>query len=317
MSFENDFRFLETNVIRADAIDWDEWLRPEDKARIIPAENFAEDCKRDLCLGTARNQGVTLPWPKLRDKVLIVPGKLALWTGWSHHGKSRMLKQFCNHAVTEKEKILICSMEEAPKDIWIDLCTMYTGTQDPSPSQIDKFVNHIRGHVWIYDQEGTVDPNRMVALCRYSSSMLNITQIIVDSLMMIDGRKDDYDKQVTFVRNLKSVAKDSEKSTIHLVAHMRKRDSKTSSGPAKPGTDHDIAGGHELYSLADYVFSVFRDKTLNSVYPCLFEVMKQRGRTDWIGVAGLGYCKVSRNFIETTDPVKLEPEYKGTYHDEF
>ena len=112
--------------------------------------------------------------------------------------------------------------------------------------------------------------------------------------------RDDYDAHRKFMAQLKSAAKDSGQ-TIHLVAHLRKRDGKT--GDDQPGHVHDIAGGHELASMADYVFNIWRDKRKSEDRgdnpACKFTVEKQRGRRphNWIGRLNLNVHE-SGQFVE-------------------
>ena len=291
-------------TLNGEAIDWKKWLKPSDVARIIPAESLAEQVKAQMLLGREREEGLKLPWDKLDGKVLIKAGKVAIWTGWSHHGKSQMLKQLMLHAIGQGEKVLIASMEEEVKEVWQDLAIIFAGNDNPTVRIIDEFVSFITGNLWLYDQQGVVDANRMQAVLRYVGSELKTTQAVIDSLMMLGVDRDDYDAQSRFVGELKSIAKDT-RQTIHLVAHMRKRDGKT--GDEQPGHVHDIAGGHEIASKADYVFNVWRDKTRkdDKAPECVLSVEKQRGRINWLGRIGLNYHKQSTQFIEGKQPMRF------------
>lgn len=300
-------------------IDWRQWMQPSDISRIVPAESLADACKKTMLLGREAEPGLTLPWTRTHGKVLIRPGKLAIWTGFSHHGKSALLKQLMLHAIYCGEKVLIASMEEEIKEIWQDLALLYAGGDDPSPRVIDAFVEFVRGKLWLYDQQGVVEADRMVGVLRYAASELKTTHAVVDSLMMLAVSRDDYDAQSKFVGQLKSAAKDTGQ-TIHLVAHMRKRDGKT--GDETPGSAHDIAGGHEIASKADYVFNVWRNKkeSQNTGDPtCLLGVEKQRGRINWLGKIQLHFHAASRQFVESPhypinfyDPIRDAPKQRVT-----
>src|SRR5688572_17873281 len=115
-------------VVAASEIDWNLWLKPSDTARVIPAENLAEEGKKRLLLGAEAEPGLTLPWRKCAGKVLIRPRMLAVWTGWTHHGKSLMLKQLMLSAIEQGEKVLIASMEEEVRDIWNDMAIIACGS---------------------------------------------------------------------------------------------------------------------------------------------------------------------------------------------
>lgn len=284
-------------TLNGDSFDWQKWLKPSDTSRIISAESLAVDVKKQILLGHEAEEGFGLPWARTEGKVLIKPGKLAIWCGWQHSGKSQMLKQVMLYAITQGERVLIASMEEEVKEIWQDLCYMYAGNDKPTPRMIDEFLTVVRGKLWFYDQQGSVETNRMIALIRYAAHEFKITQCVIDSLMMLAVSRDDYEAQAKFVGELKTCAKDT-RVTNHLVAHMRKRDGKT--GEDVPGTVHDISGGHEIASKADYVFNVWRDKAKKKegTPPCVLGVEKQRGRKNWIGRIGLEFHDSSRQFVE-------------------
>lgn len=290
----NAIRRLDGQTLNGDSIDWQRYLKPSDIARVIPAESLAEECKREVLTGKAKSEGLAFPWNCTRDRVLIKPGKLCVWTGWSRHGKTQMLKQVMLSALEQNERVLIASMEEEVKEVWKDLMRIYTGGPEPTPRYIDEFVEFIGGRLWLYDQQGTIEDTRMQAVLRYAGSELKTTQAVVDSLMMLKVNRDDYDQQSRFVGELKSIAKDTQQ-TVHLVAHMRKREGK--GGEDSPGTLHDIAGGHEIGSKADYVFNVWRDIKSDD-NKALLTIEKQRGDPNWLGKLQFNFHPGSRQFIE-------------------
>jgi twinkle protein len=289
-------------VIEASEIDWQRYMRPEDKARIIPAEALSEKAKARLMVGPEQEDGLRLPWEKTHGKVVIRPGKLAVWAGWTHHGKTQMVKQAMLCAIQQSERPLIASMEEEVVDVYCDMGVMACAKQSPSPKEFEQFNSFVTGKLWLFDQQGQIDPARIQAVIRYAASELQVTQVVVDSLMLLAVNRDDYEAQAKFVAQLKATAKDTG-VTIHLVAHMRKRDGKV--GDETPGTVHDIAGGHEIASIADYVFLPWRDKKLNANPACQLKVEKQRGRMNWLGTVNLNFHAMSRQFVEDVYPMRF------------
>lgn len=296
---------INRQIIDGDKINWDDYLHPDDVSRIVKAWDISAECKKQLLIGREREEGLTLPWGKTHGNVLIKPGKLAIWTGWSHHGKSQMLKMLALHGIKHGGKWLIASMEEEISDVWKDLARMYAGNDDPSARILDEFSEFITGKLWFYDQQGVIAANRMQAVLRYAGTRLEAHHAIIDSLMMLGVDRDDYDAQSRFVGHLKAIAKDTH-MTIHLVAHMRKRDGKT--GDDQPGGMHDIAGGHEIASKADYVFNVWRDKDpKEGDRDCILSVEKQRGHVNWLGHIMLNFHKPSRQFVDGRQPMEFKP----------
>lgn len=304
VAFLDQFR-QQGGVIEGDRIDWQKYLKPEDKSRIIPAETLAEKVKARMLLGDEHEDGLTLPWEKTRGKVLIRPGKVAVWAGWTHHGKTQLVKQLMLHGISQSERVLIASMEEEVEDVYLDLAWMACATSQPRPAEFDRFTQFITGKLWLYDQQGTVEARKAVALVRYAAAELKVTQVVIDSLMMLAVDRDDFEAQARFVGELKAAAKDTG-ATVHLVAHMRKRDGK--GGDEQPGTTHDIAGGHEIASKADYVFLPWRDKTPGAKPACKLKVDKQRGRINWLGIINLNFHDTARQFVEDVHPMRFWDE---------
>jgi twinkle protein len=306
-------RAQQANVLRN--LDLKKYLNREEMNRIIPAESLADEGRRMMLVGREREDGLTLPWRKAEGKVLIRPGKLALWVGWQHHGKSQLLKQVMAYAVCGGQKVAIASLEEEVRHIWCDMCRVAVGQKDPSTKLIDEWIAKATAHLWFYDQQGRLKADTLRAVVRYCCEELKVTQFVVDSLMMLDVGRDDYEAQSTFVAELKTLAHDTG-CTIHLVAHMRKREGK--GGEDSPGSAHDIAGAHDIASMADYIFNVWRDKQNKNAhgFPALLTVDKQRGQTNWLGVLGLGFHDGSRQFTEGAPTNYMNPEQaKKEYHE--
>jgi twinkle protein len=290
-------------VIDGDSIDWNRYMRADDKSRIIPAEMLAEQCKREMMLGAEAEPGLTLPWEKTRGKVLMRPGKLSVWAGWSRHGKTQMLKQVMLHGISQGEKVLFASMEEEVHEVFKDMAQLACLERDAKPSLLDKFTHFITGNLWIYDQQGMIDGKRIQAVIRYAAKELKVTHAVVDSLMMLQVGRDDYEAQAQFVGELKTTAKDTGVH-IHLVAHTRKREGKT--GEDLIPSLHDVAGGHEIASKADSVFIVWKDLERNdpTKNDAVLKVDKQRGRVNWRGKILLNSHETSRQFV---DGMKAKP----------
>lgn len=292
-------------------------FKPHDKTapngnRIIQAGSLAEEGRKRLLIGRADEPGLRLPWPELDDRVRITPGKFVVWTGYMHHGKSQMLKQVMLAAMQQSDRVAIASMEEEPVELWCDMARMGCGTQDPHGARLAEWGAFCKS-LWFYDEQGQAKTSQLKAAIVYSARELKINHFVIDSLMTTDIDKDDYTAQTRFARELKTLAKD-EKITIHLVAHMRKRE--TRSGDEAKGGAQDIAGAHEIGSLADYVFTVWRDKRERGERPdgskdALLRVEKQRGRFNWIGSFGLDFHHGSRQYVRGNEAMTFwEPRQR-------
>lgn len=275
---------------------------------LIKAEAFEEAGRRALLIGLDDEPGLRLPWDELTDKVRIAPGKLVIWTGYMHHGKSQMLKQIMLCAMQQSERVAIASMEEEPVELWCDMARMACGTQQPGVADLNAWSMFCR-RFWLYSDQGPATTRRLIEATRYAARELKINHFVIDSLMTTDIDKDDYNAQTRFARELKALAKD-EKITVHLVAHMRKRDGR--GGDESVGSVQEIAGPHEIGSLADYVFTVWRDKREVNERPAgcrdaVLKVEKQRGRFNWIGQFGLNYHYQSRQYVRGMEAMEFWP----------
>ena len=157
-----------------------------------------------------------------------------------------------------------------------------------------------------------------------------MTQFVVDSLMLVSLAKgyDKFSGQSEFVAELKAIAKETG-CTIHLVAHNKKPQGKASEDES--GGIHDIAGGHEIASMADYVFSVWRNKRTVAdrrdgdrsaslrVLPesdAKLVVEKQRGQFNWIGTFPLDFHVGSRQYVRGYEAMKFwEPRLRDPGED--
>jgi twinkle protein len=274
------------------------YLHYQEANKIIPASAVADEAEKLFFSGKENIPGLRLPWEELDDKVRITPGTLAIWSGWSHHGKTQMLKQSMLAAIQQGQRVCIASMEEPVMGIYRDLLEMASFSRNPTRAA--EFRNFCDGKLWFYDQQDVVPAEKMRAVIRYCVMEKKVTQFVVDSLMMINTKANDkFADQVDFVRDLKVLAKDT-KTTIHLVAHNKKPQGKASE--VDSGDIHMISGGFEIGAIADYVFSVWRNKKPRPErspgdVDAKLTVEKQRGIYNWIGDFGLNFHTGSRQFV--------------------
>jgi hypothetical protein len=87
--------------------------------------------------------------------------------------------------------------------------------------QAETFHAWTDGRLWMYDHNGAIKWEKVIAVMRYASEKFGITQFVVDSLMKCVRGETDYDTQKDFVNELCAFAQ-SRKVHIHLVHHVRK-----------------------------------------------------------------------------------------------
>lgn len=280
------------NVI-PDTIDFNKYLGFKEAANVKKASDYAQTVV-DRFYRETSDPGLTLPWTKTHGNVVLRPGKVSLWTGITHHGKTTVLKNVMNHAMTMGEKVCFCSMEEEIPEALEDMTRQAAGNAEPGIMFIKSYHRWLDGKLWYYDQFGVVDAQRIVAVMAYVTKELGVTQFVIDSLMKTSVRGDDYDGQRIFVNQLGAYAK-AYGCHVHLVAHGRKQGDEDT-----PMNVFDVKGSGDIISQVDNIFNVFRVKKKKTPEDadCFLKVEKQRGQTNWIGSIALHYHAASRQYLE-------------------
>jgi len=190
----------------------------------------------------------------------LIPGTMSVWAGINGHGKSALLQQFClwwsaGIATDKKEKILFWSPEMDFKVQVERMIKQVLGIGFPTVEAASYAMDYLNNKIAVYGKEEGVSGNEVIALTRWAADH-GFTQIVIDSLMMVDLKSDQnnlYLTQKNFVRTLKESARITG-IHVHLVAHMRKSENET-----RIGDKMDIKGSGEITDLADYAFIVFKN----------------------------------------------------------
>lgn len=278
-----------------DTIDFNAYLGFEEAAKVKPASDFAKAVIDRFYLPDGAEPGLELPWSRTHGNVVLRPGKVSVWTGITHHGKTNMLKNIMNYGMGHGEKVCICSMEEEIPEALEDMTRQAAGNAEPSIGFIKSYHKWLDGKLWFYDQFGVVDSTRIIGVMAYATKELGVTQFVIDSLMKTSVRGDDYDGQRIFVNQLGAYAK-AYGCHVHLVAHGRKQGEEET-----PMNIFDVKGSGDIISQVDNIFNVFRVKKKKSEDDpdCFLKVEKQRGKTNWIGAVPLWFHQASRQYTET------------------
>jgi twinkle protein len=282
-------------LIREAPIDWEMYrLDDDDKARVIEPLQLL-DKTLDVLTGKGSHEGATLPWYKTQNTVRMKGGKVTVWAGVTHHGKTQVIKQVILHLARCGERSCIASLEELPEETFADMARMGL----PNVDQIDRdwldvFAGWCGGKIWLYDQQGMISTDRVLALMAYCAKEKRCTHFIIDSLMRIGVTSDDYEQQRVFFNRVTNYAKHLNLH-VHIVCHMRKQQDELS-----VGNIFDVRGGASIVEQADSVFIVWRDKRedrLADEPSGLLVVDKQRGRPNWLGKIKLWHDERTGQFL--------------------
>lgn len=294
-------------IIEDNVIDFSEYMQaPADAAKIRPASNWADGVvRRYHDHGNQQNSGCLLPWANTHSTLALRSGEMSLWSGTNGHGKSQLLGQVMLWVMMQTEKVCIASMEMKPVATMARMVRQAATVQCPSEEFIRNFHAWTDGKLWLYDQQGTVKQERILAVVRYCSKELGISHFVIDSLMKCGIGTDDYNRQKAFVDELSAIARDTGMH-IHLVAHSRKGADEYS-----PPGKMDVKGASEITDQVDNVFSVWRNKKKEAEFqkmrpdadimdqPDALLICDKQRHGEWEGRVSLWYDQASFQYVSS------------------
>ncbi len=170
--------------------------------------------------------GLSLPWPFTQglDKFSFLPGQMTVWSGYSGHGKTTMLSYQMVHAISQGEIACVASLEVSGDRTVNKLAKQITCKSMMSDAEIDSALIWLGDRLWIYDYldyEDMAKLDEMLDVFLYARRRYGVTQFVVDSLMMLTTKEDDYNMQAMVTKKLLGFAK-THRCHLHLVIHPRK-----------------------------------------------------------------------------------------------
>ena len=251
-------------------------------------------------------RGVKTPWQKVGALVRFRKSEVTIWTGYNGHGKSLVLGMVTLGFVAQGQRVCIASMEMLPKITLSRMARQAFVTSKPDAEDIRDLYQSTGEHVWLYDQQGMVNSDKIVGVANYAARKLKCDHFIIDSMLKCGLAEDDYGGQKHLVDKLCTVARDTG-IHIHLVAHSRKGKDET----AIPGK-MDVRGAASITDQADNVISTWRNKAKELAISegnghqvvndpdALLDVCKQRNG-EWEGRIKLWFDAASLQFVESSN----------------
>jgi twinkle protein len=296
-----------------DSINFEAYLvEPDAKQLVKPASHWRDEVKQSF-RPTEKQAGVYLPWKKTRNQFRLRPGELTLWPGINGHGKSVLLSMVMLCAMAQGERVLVASMEMRPRMTLNRMARQTSKAREPEDAAIDVFHDWAEERLWLYDRYGAVKWRHLLAVCRWAVDQLQITHIVIDSLMRCGIPEGDYEQQTAFVDALCTFKHDYG-AAVHLVMHSRKKDDEF----APPGK-FDAKGAGTMTDLADNIMTVWRNKKKESErqkggakddiikQPDAMVICDKQRNFDWEEKIGLWYHRDSMQFVEYgVDPQPIE-----------
>lgn len=243
-----------SQIIQSGDIDFQAYMaESEPQAKVLAAECWRDELARTIEQGD-QITGAKLPWPKTHDLLRFRPGEVTLWQGINGHGKSELLGQACIGFATQGERVCIASFEMKPQSTLKRMLRQTAMNAHPSVQAVDRLIDWSRDRLWLYDQQGTVNPAMLYAVIRYCADRLKIRHMVIDSLMKCVRGEDDYNGQKDFVDMLCTLARDLGMH-IHLVHHAKKGENEDQ----VPGK-FAAKGSGAIVDQVDQMLTVWRNK---------------------------------------------------------
>ena len=183
--------------------------------------------------------------------------EMTLYTGYTGHGKSNLLRQIlCYLMDTYEAKVCTASFEDQPEIMVGEMLRHQFGKSGVIDTPD---VRRFLGKLSVYNTTSTTkavnNAKNIINLFTHMHNRWGITQFALDNLMMLSAAKDDYEGQIEIVELFRTFVT-SQAAHLHVAAHPRKPGN---TGKATgPPDAYDIAGPGEIPSLTWNILSFFR-----------------------------------------------------------
>lgn len=310
-------------VIEADDIDFSAYLEEtEAQQKVKPARVFVDEML-DWMFTPNMEHSCQLPWEKARELIRFRQGEVTLWAGINGHGKSLVTGQTALSLMGQGQRVCIASFEMKPRKTLERMSRQFSCMKPArlgdDPVIIDgykdvcrQFADWTDTRLWLYDQQGTVNPGTIVAVTRYCAKELGIQHMFIDSLMKCVKGEDDYNGQKYLVDELCAIAKDHD-CHIHLIHHIKK----LASEDQTPGK-FDAKGSGAVTDQVDNMLIHWRNKAKEAAYqvgkigdpnePDALLICAKQRNGEWEGRIQLWFDPESNQFIGAKNdrPVNFE-----------
>lgn len=185
------------------------------------------------------------------------------------------------------------------------MCRQASCGAAPAVPFIRQFHGWTDSKLWLYDQQGQVDPLRVIAVLRYAHERLKIQHFVIDSLMKCIRGEDDYNGQKDLLDALTSIARDTGMH-VHLVHHSKKREDESKT----PGK-FDLKGSGSISDQADNVMIVWRNKKkqfdsqagqgVDPESPDAMLICEKQRNGEWEGRIALWFDQASQQYLGGTN----------------
>lgn len=303
-------------IITADDIDFAAYMDLTDHDhKVKSAREYADEVVAHFW-DESQPKGSRTPFRALASHLRFRQHEVTIWAGFNGHGKSLLLGQCVIGFAMQGEASCIASLEMRPVTTLSRMARQASQTNKPDADFLREFCDVIGNGLYLYDQQGMVQPEKMVAVIRYAAEVKKCKHFVIDSLMKCGIAEDDYNGQKRFVDQLCTVARDTG-AHVHLVAHSRKAKDELS-----PPTKQDIRGGASISDQVDNVVICWRNKVKEDGLdngrpvqhdPDAYLIVQKQRNGEWEGTVPLWFDRASQQFTESSHGGTIDLLYPGTF----
>ena len=239
-------------------------------------------------------EGSRLPW-RCMDGFRIRPSELTVWAGINGHRKSMIIGQAMLGLAMQGERCLIISLEMPPIVTVERIIRQALGPEEDTDEAVDAAITDLDSNLYVLDWQDVLSVDSLLDICRLAVSELGVTQIVVDSLMMLriqSAGDSALNQQKATITALATFCR-THQVHVHLIAHARKgRDEK------EPLSRWDVRGASEIVDQASNLVIV--QKVQDAMEPWdqqMLRVAKQRNG-EWEGSVVMRFDKKSLQLVE-------------------
>jgi twinkle protein len=251
-----------TTFLNDGDIDFARYMAETDiQASVKPATAYLDDLL-DSYLNPKPDYAVSPPWDLMAETFKFRQGEVTVWAGQNGSGKSMMTGQVALGLVKQGIKVCIASFEMKPMLTLNRMIRQFGGDNFMYSTEIDtekmlsiykRFERFTNDKLFIYDQQGMINPKKMIAVVKYCADK-GIQHMMIDSLMKCVSGEDSYNEQKMFIDELTAVARDYN-IHVHLVHHIRKLGN-DETRPSK----FDLRGSSSVADQVDNILIMWRNK---------------------------------------------------------
>lgn len=228
-----------------------EFLREQECTDIGWGSDFEDDFARIMSEGQNLS-GSRLPWDEYDQCVAFAPGEISVHGGMNRHRKSMVLGQLAGWFALQGDRVGIMSFEMPIAQSMRRMCLQMAGTSNPTERWYRSWARWNNSRVCYYDKFDTTPAQRVIAAAQHMAATLGCKHIVIDSLTKCGLPYGDGAAAKDFIDVLTDTARACN-THIHLVAHVRKPESRGGNADDHRPNRYDIRGAGEISDLAHNV----------------------------------------------------------------